>query len=103
MRSKVLILGIFLSLSVFLGAADMVKMVYGGYLGESKEDIVKFKDIYTKKEEKEKLLKEGRVFYLPAETLLEKRLENFGRYQEFVYDGRSVYALNLSTQTVIYN
>lgn len=103
MKKKVLILGIFLSLSVFLGAADMVKMVYGSYLGQSKEDIIKFKDIYTLKEEKEQLLKDGRVFYLPAETLLEKKLKNFGQYEEFIYEGKSVYALNLSTQTVKYN
>lgn len=103
MKNKVLLLAVFLSLSVFLGAADIVRVVYGGYLGQNKEDIIKFKDIYTLKEEKEKLLKEGRVFYLPAETVLEKKLENYGRYEEFLYEGERVFALNLSTKTVKYN
>ena len=103
MKSKTLILGIFLGLCVFANAADTVRVVYGGYLGSNKEDIIKFKNIYTLKEEREELLKDGKVFYLPAETVLEKKQEMYGQYEEFIYGGQSVYAVNLSTQTVKYN
>ena len=98
MKNKALILGVFFIMSVFTGAANMVKVVYGGHIGQSKEDIIKFKDIYTDKKEKENLLKSGRVFYLPAETVLEKKQEIYGYYEEFMYEGKSVYAVNLSTQ-----
>lgn len=100
MKGKVLVLGFLLMMSVFTSAENSVRVVYGGYLGHSKDDIIKFKDMYTDKAEKEELIESGRVFYVPAETVLKKKQEIYGHYEEYLYDGKTVYGENLSVQDV---
>ncbi len=100
MKKKTIILMFFMIMSLFVSASDMVRVVYGGYVGQSEKDILKFRHPYTTRIEKEVLLKNGNVFYLQEGTLLEKKQEIYGHYEEFLYQGKIIYAVNLLTRNV---
>lgn len=97
---KMLSLLMFLCASMFLNASGFVKVVYGGYVSYNSEDILKFKDSFTNKVEKESLIKNKNVFYLKDGTLLEKKEEIYGHHEEFLYEGKSIYTKNLSVKEV---
>ena len=100
MKMKTMILMFFIIMSVFVSARDKVRVVYGGYVGQSEKDILKFSHPYTTRTEKEVLLRNGNVFYLQEGTLLKKKQEIYGHYEEFLYKGKSIYAVNLPTRNV---
>ena len=100
MKKKTLILVLFIIMCVFASASELVKVMYGGHVGQSKKDILKFSHPYTTRAEKEILLRNGNVFYLPKGTRLKKKQEIYGHYKEFLYKGKSIYAVNLPIQDV---